>query len=483
MEPVAAIDPSTLSPRMTHTPHVDPVEFTASAPSLWTPRVRERRDPLRDDYLTSQGLDANATRILTGHQAGFWHCGILAKTLAAGALGARLRHAGGRGVELGHIVVDQDDNDAGLIEYPSRDDSGAIAVRQWRVAPHAEGVPTGLRNAVSDVVAPTDGATDGVNRGLQQMASAIRSRSNEPSLAQQMANAAHDVITDRCPGAGSWPVGSAMGISRSKAFAHVVERILANPRACVEAYNHAAIAFPTAGVRPLAIHDDESRIELPIWRITQDRLRVNARVADVRRAIEANNLPSLAPKALLMTAFLRVFACDLFVHGTGGGAYDQVMERWLTLWPASGPFATSPFIASNLAPAVVATATVRLPLLDAPVPSAAEVARARWLAHAARHNPALLNDADAAGAKDASIVTMPRADKATRLATYRALHARLDAYRAQHAQELAHLRANATRLAHLRAAAGPALRRTWAFPLATDQSLHELATLAHHHLK
>ena len=459
---------------MSQSLHIDPPQFTASDRSLWKPRVREHRDPLSEEYLATRGIDPDCTQILTGHQAGFWHCGILAKTLAAGALCDRLDKTGERCVQLGHIVVDQDDNDAGLIEYPSRDASGAIVVRQWRIAPHIEGRPMGLREPIDDCAAPTDGATDVVNSGLGEIARAIRANSHEPSLAMQMSRAAHDVIEARCPDAGVWPLGSALGISRSKAFAHVVERMLADPRACVEAYNRAASEFSAAGIRPLALSDNEDRIELPIWRITSDGLRVNARVADVRAAIDANNLASLAPKALLMTAFLRVFACDLFIHGTGGGEYDKVMQRWLELWPAVGKFTHSPFIAQNLAPAVVATATVRLPLLDAPIPTAAEVARARWLAHAAHHNPALLNDPDAAHAKDLTLAAIRTDSKPDRLTAYRALHADLAAYREQHADELTRLDADAAKLATLRAAAGPALRRTWPFPLAPHHALAEL---------
>jgi hypothetical protein len=459
---------------MTHTPHVDPVEFTASDASLWTPRVREREDTLRYNLGGHPTIYPCDLVVMTGHQAGFWHCGILAKTLAAEAFGDRLRANQSAFPQLAHVVVDQDDNDAGLIEYPSRDASGAIVVKQWRIAPHAEGMPTGLRKPVIDVAAPTDGATDFVNRGLQRIADTLRANVREPSLAMQMARAAHDVIAGRCPDTKRSFIDGALQISTSDAFAHIIERILSFPRICVEAYNRAASEFPAADIRPLALSDDEDRIELPIWRITTDGLRVNARVADVRAALDANNLPSLAPKALLMTAFLRVFACDLFIHGTGGGAYDKVMERWLELWPAVGEFAHSPFIAQNLAPAVVATATVRLPLLDAPVPTAAEVARARWLAHAARHNPALLNDPDAAHAKDLTLAAIRSESKPERLTAYRTLHADLLAYREEHADELARVDDAAESLVRLRAGAGPALRRTWPFPLAPHHALAEL---------
>lgn len=467
---------------MTQTFHIDPPEFTASDASLWTPRNRGTLDSLSADLREVLGIARDRPVIMTGHQAGFWHCGILAKSLAATGLATRPFESTSL-PQLVHIVVAQDDNDAGLIEYPSRDAAGAITVRQWRLAPQVEGVPTGLRPVVPDPIAPVDGARDFVNQGLEDIAKAIRARADQPSLAMQLAHAAHDLVAARCPGAGTWHITSALALSQSHAFATLAEKMAADPRACVHAYNQAASEHPAAGVRPLQLHDDDARIELPIWRVSPLGGRVSARVSDVRAALAHSELASLAPKALFMTALLRAFACDLFIHGTGGGVYDKVMERWLQLWPAVGMFADSPFIAQNLAPAVVATATVRLPLLDAPVPTAAEVARARWLAHAARHNPAVLNDADAAAAKHLALATMRGANPAARLSAYRAAHAELDAYRANHADELARLTAAAAHLEHLRAAAGPALRRTWAFPLAPAQSLADLAARARAHLK
>lgn len=465
---------------MTQTFHIDPPEFTASDASLWVPLNRGTLDSLSADLREVLGISTDRPVVMTGHQAGFWHCGILAKSLAAAGLASR-QVAPTTLPQLVHIVVDQDDNDAGLIEYPSRDASGAITVRQWRLAPQVEGVPTGLRPVVPNPTAPVDGARDFVNQGLADIARAIRARADQPSLAMQLAHAAHDLVAARCPGAGTWHIASALALSQSHAFATLAEKMTADPRACVHAYNQAASEHPAAGVRPLNLHDDDARVELPIWRVSPLGGRVSARVSDVRAALTHSELTSLAPKALFMTALLRTFACDLFIHGTGGGVYDKVMERWLKLWPAVSSIADSPFIAKNLAPAVVATATVRLPLLDAPVPTAAEVARARWLAHAARHNPTLLNDADAAIAKQRALASMRGADAAARLTAYRAAHAELDAYRAKHADELASLTAAAARLEHLRAAAGPALRRTWAFALAPAQSLVDLESRVRTH--
>lgn len=61
----------------------------------------------------------------------------------------------------------------------------------------------------------------------------------------------------------------------------------------------------------------------------------------------------LAPRALTLTSFLRLLVVDQFVHGIGGGLYDQVTDRILATWHDIAPPAFS-----------VATATLYFPLAD-----------------------------------------------------------------------------------------------------------------------
>ncbi len=60
---------------------------------------------------------------------------------------------------------------------------------------------------------------------------------------------------------------------------------------------------------------------------------------------------SIRPRALTLTTFLRLFACDVFVHGLGGAKYDQIADGWMRRAFAIEP----PGYAC-------ATATLRLPL-------------------------------------------------------------------------------------------------------------------------
>lgn len=91
----------------------------------------------------------------------------------------------------------------------------------------------------------------------------------------------------------------------------------------------------------------------------------------------------IAPKAVLLTMFVRMFCCDLFIHGIGGARYDQitdaVMRRFFEVEPPGF---------------VVASMTMYLPLGVALV-SPADIARAKERLHRLAHNPdALLGDLD-----------------------------------------------------------------------------------------
>jgi hypothetical protein len=55
------------------------------------------------------------------------------------------------------------------------------------------------------------------------------------------------------------------------------------------------------------------------------------------------------PRAITLSLFLRLFICDLFVHGTGGGRYDRITEKVIER-----------FFHCHAAPITVATATLHL---------------------------------------------------------------------------------------------------------------------------
>ena len=150
----------------------------------------------------------------------------------------------------------------------------------------------------------------------------------------------------------------------------VLSEMADDPRRCAACYNAAVGAVPEGGIGPLSVTDQ--RVELPLWRLGPDGRRQRADDHDARRWLDERD-NGLLPRALFLTLLVRLGMCDLFVHGTGGAAYDRAMEIWLMNWLGLRP-----------APLVVATATLHLPLHDSD-PVSPQAAR-----HAARriwHDP------------------------------------------------------------------------------------------------
>lgn len=150
----------------------------------------------------------------------------------------------------------------------------------------------------------------------------------------------------------------------------------------------------------LAMTDDA--IELPLWALKAgSREPVFARrvgqgvelvaggevvcamdsAEDAARIIGASAI--IAPKALALTMFVRTFACDLFIHGVGGGRYDRVTDGVIRRYYGVTP-----------PQFVVASLTMYLPLgMHLVTPE--EVSAARERLNRLTHNPdALLGEVD-----------------------------------------------------------------------------------------
>lgn len=84
---------------------------------------------------------------------------------------------------------------------------------------------------------------------------------------------------------------------------------------------------------------------------------------------------ALAPKALALTLFQRLFVSDLFVHGTGGGRYDRVTDEVIRRYFGIEPPAFA-----------IASMTMLLPL-GARLASTEDVAALEQRIHRFTHNP------------------------------------------------------------------------------------------------
>lgn len=467
-----------------HTLRAMPVESVTLTPEPQTWAARARAgfgDGLTETarrFRMQMGWPVDRPVVMAGHQAAVWHAGILAKWLATAATAAA---SGGRGV---WCVVDQDPEDFTVVRYPAPAGEGAWAPRAWRVGPEqaaarlaAETPPCSL--PLFDAAPPPPDAGPAAAPGLGAIHVALAAAKAEcragDSAARQLGRAAAALARPLAGGAGL-QLFCVTDINTTDLFCALVMRMAERPSECVAAYNAAVHANPHAGVAPLAYDPAAGRYELPLWQLdfhTGVRRRVFAsQVAGIRNQL-------LAPRALLLTAILRMAGCDLFVHGLGGGSapgasggaaeqggYEAINDRWIRHW-----------LGEPLAPAVVATATVTLALGDSQGPAVRprDVREAQWLAHHARHSPGVLGDgAGEARRRELAGAVAVAEGRADRAAAFRALHEYLGAWRCRHAAALEGL-ASEARSVRARLEAQRVLRdRTWAFPLHSSADLADL---------
>lgn len=397
---------------------------------------------------------ANGPVVMSGHQAILWHPGILAKYIATDAC------ARAAGASSAWVVVDQDTPAPDEIAWPMRADASGkriiVGTRRFEyVMPCAADVPAVRRPAMRSGRWPDDERLIDPSSVLGRVGEAIDAASDAPNAATQVTRVIEALLPPTVAGV---PAFGATSMASTGLFAAIVDHMRSDPRRCIESYNAAALAHPEADIRPL----DAGALELPLWRIDGPIGRAG------RRAVHADELArvpghDLAPRALLMTALLRLAACDLFIHGTGGMAYDRVTDAWLAAW--LGPDAVP-------APTALATATLLLPLDTTPEDQAVT---AQLLYRAALHKPGSLGDNELESQRRALVAGIAAAPSGSedRRRRYRDLQRLLARHRQAHASEI-----EARRRAALAARASARDRadsvRTWAFPLYPAASLARL---------
>jgi len=189
------------------------------------------------------------------------------------------------------------------------------------------------------------------------------------------------------------------GMARTRSFATFVAHIATDARAFAAAYNAALADYrERTGTRSAAqpfpdLASEGDLVELPLWRLDGGRRTVWARVGDDPALVVDGEVVCewsdgatgpdrllasgvhVAPKALALTMYTRLLVADLFIHGVGGGRYDQVTDdvfrRYLGIEPI---------------PAVVASMTVYLPL-GARVVRDQEVEAVAMALNRLQHNP------------------------------------------------------------------------------------------------
>ena len=433
--------------------------------------------------VTREELNLAADRpvIAAGHQPVLWHPGILAKYIA-GQEAARRRDATMLNVFVTHDLVNPF-----AIDVPLRMRDGMLASRSVNLAATAvrDDVPIVAQPAVGLrwLDATGDDTFPFVREGLVQIHAALSASASQENAAAQMMLALSRLMTE-CAGLG--PMESAMASSlMSTSLGWALLRAMADdPRRCAQTYNAAVASEPEARLTALAIRDDI--VELPLWRLQDDGVRLRGWDSDVEAALEEHATAAsqsrvrLMPRALLMTAMLRLAACDLFIHGTGGAIYDRATEGWMRDW-----------LGVEIAPMATVTATLHLPLMNPAHlarlsgnglvralnrkrllehdPEATDSEAGGWgMHHPGPHKQRLLREIDHLPARSHE-----------RRQSFFEMHRQLAEMRRDRVAAIDAAHVDVERLQRLARDAEIALRRDWAFPLYPRQMLMELTSRIH----
>jgi hypothetical protein len=357
---------------------------------------------LRHQMRRDMGFDPQQPLVASGHQPVFVHPGVAMRAflLAEGArrqgwAAAFVAVDSDLALDLGAFVPALAQGDLAVARVALLDPQERRALEglpapgpaRWegfahRIRAHLEEV--GLGAALQRASAFFDGGRDLLSRvaGAVDFMEALRRLWEPPE------NPAWIPLSRLCSGAP---------------FAHFCAALLAEAEAFAGHYNAVLRDYRRARRLRSPAHPfpdlrrQEEAVEAPFWWLSPRGERASVWVSRRRGRLElscqgallaalplqpsraAREIQSaglrLRPRALTLTLFLRLLGCDLFLHGTGGAAYDRVTDEVLRRHFGLPPPALA-----------VATGTLHLPLAG-PHGMAAEVRRLRLALRELRYNP------------------------------------------------------------------------------------------------
>jgi hypothetical protein len=318
---------------------------------------------LRHEARTFFGFTPDDAVIATGHQTELWHPGVWAKNALIDALARQV--TGGRGRAM-HLAVDTDAPKHLSVRWPyfamPVTDDARLNTADWSglVDP-----PTPAHLGEIEAALATAQQSFGYEPMLDDWIGNARRAALEgisgSDLAKLVATASHQL---------DWSLGLDYTINtlspmlNARPWLAFVWHVLSRGRAFAADYNGALADYRTEqGIkstsRPMPdLVVTDRQVEVPLWvdelggdgrrhratiewrdgmgylhqPYTDEALELDpeldAEVA-VARLVDflSRHQLRIGPRALTLTMFLRLLVADLFVHGIGGGRYDQITDR------------------------------------------------------------------------------------------------------------------------------------------------------------
>jgi hypothetical protein len=319
---------------------------------------RPLRD-LREEARSFAGVHDQRRIILTGHQTELWHPGVWAKNALIDAASRKL---GGLAV---HLAVDTDAPKHLALRWPNFSmpitDDAASTTAEWAalVAPptpaHLDEIEQKLNAAKSSF-----GYEPMLNDWMQAIRLAVLDGLNGSDLPKAIATSSHHL---------DWSLGLEYTIQTlsptlgSRAWLAFAYHVMARAGEFAEVYNASLACYRKqegidSTTRPMPdLRVSNLQIEAPFWLdettlfrrhrmmierrdgglflcepFTDDCLQLDPsrdgfEAAERLREFVLRHRLRITPRALTLTIFMRLFVTDLFVHGIGGGRYDQIADR------------------------------------------------------------------------------------------------------------------------------------------------------------
>lgn len=291
--------------------------------------------------------------IATGHQPDIYHSGILYKYKLLQSFAKKNKAIGL------NVIIDTDSGEAGSIKIPvmsaGSPDKRSVSLKAGELPlifqhlPEKESLKEKLDEALNCLPGPARGVSiDSINDYLLKYL----------GLAGQPVSLAHSLMRRILVDSSNCldvPFSHILRLDHSRAF---FKSIVEDFSAFSADYNNSLNAFRQekkiknrANPFPnLEVANGFS--ELPFWILDQQKqsrfpLYVKKNHDKVHLLFDGREVPFeelspdfiIAPKAALITLFLRLYACDLFIHGTGGARYDEftdlLMQSYFKVAPPS----------------------------------------------------------------------------------------------------------------------------------------------------
>ncbi|QEG43799.1 hypothetical protein [Roseimaritima ulvae] len=319
------------------------------------------------DYQGPTGTDAI---LLAGHQPQLFHPGVWFKNFALSHLATKL-HA-----TPINLVVDNDLRGSGSVRVPTRSSDGSIQATTVAYDDPGASVPLEQHRIAN---------RNRFDSFDQRLAEAVQPWVSDPNVLELWPHARR--AADRCENTGCALAGARHALEgqvglqtlelplsvvcRSRSFAAFLVGLISELPRLHECYNasvkqyrlahgirSSAHPVPLLGERdgwleaPLWIYGDNAPQRRPVWvRANGDQLEISdldgvcfqinndphdPQTAEQLFEAQSTNV-KLRPRALITTMYSRLVLGDLFLHGIGGGKYDQlgdtIMRRFFEIEP------------------------------------------------------------------------------------------------------------------------------------------------------